>query len=176
MLRRRVGYAGGLAGALAAIALALVLALPSGTPGAPSVSDAAALAARGPVGPAPMANPASPQRLLLQNVGEVYFPNWTPSFGWRAVGTRTDRLGGREAITVYYQQGGRRIAYTIVGAPALPQPNAHRTWRNGTELRTLTQHGRLIVTWRESGDTCVLTGGGVSAAELQKLAAWSGDH
>ena len=45
--RRRVGYAGALAGALAAVALALVLILPGGTPGSPSVSDAAALAVTG---------------------------------------------------------------------------------------------------------------------------------
>src|SRR5215469_7105034 len=51
--RRRLAYAGGLAGALAAVALAAVLLLPSGTPGAPSVSDAAALAVRGPAVAAP---------------------------------------------------------------------------------------------------------------------------
>src|SRR5438477_12085133 len=44
--RRRVTYSGALAGALAALALALVLILPAGTPGAPSVSQAAALALR----------------------------------------------------------------------------------------------------------------------------------
>ena len=172
--RRRLGYAGGLAGALAAVALALVLALPSGAPGAPSVSDAAALAARGPDQAAPALNPASPRSLLVQNVGEVYFPNWATHFGWRAVGARTDTLGGRRAVTVYYQWKNRRVAYTIVAAPALAQPAAHRTWLNGTELRTLVLDGHLIVTWRESGDTCVLSGSGVSASRLQKLAAWSG--
>ena len=43
---------------------------------------------------------------------------------------------------------------------------------NGTELRTLTLNGRQVVTWRRDGDTCVLSGTGVTAAELQKLAAW----
>jgi anti-sigma factor RsiW len=170
--RRRLGYAGALAGALAAIALALVLALPGGTPGAPSVSDAAALAARGPAQPAPVPDPSNPGTRLRQKLGAVYFPNWTASFGWRAVGARTDRLGAQEAVTVYYESNNVRIAYTIVAAPPLAQPAAHRIWRDGTELRTLTHNGRLVVTWRRAGDTCVLSGNGITAAELQKLAAW----
>src|SRR5436309_2816459 len=40
MARRRIVFGGSLAGALAAAALALALILPSGTPGAPSLSQA----------------------------------------------------------------------------------------------------------------------------------------
>ena len=171
--RRRFAYGGGVAGALAAAALALVLILPSGTPGAPSVSDAAALATRGATQPAPAPDPARPHAQLRANVGEVYFPNWTTSLGWRAIGARTDTLGGRRAVTVFYEWQGRRIAYTIVAAPPLAKPAAHRTSLGRTQLWTLTAGGRPVVAWRESGDTCVLSGSGVSAAELQKLAAWS---
>jgi hypothetical protein len=117
--------------------------------------------------------------MLRQNVGEVYFPNWGRSLGWDAVGSRTDKLGGHQAITVYYQWRNRRIAYTIVAAPALAPPAADSTWLHGTELRTqtqngrlVTQNGRLVVSWYRDGDTCVLSGRGVTAAELQKLAAW----
>jgi hypothetical protein len=170
--RRRFAYAGGLAGALAAAALALVLILPSGAPGAPSVSDAAALATRGATQPPPAPDPANPRAQLHQSVDEVYFPNWTTSFGWRAVGARTDNLDGHQAVTVYYDWNGGHIAYTIVAAPALAEPAAHRTWLDGTELRTLTTGSRLVVTWRRSGDTCVLSGTGITARELQKLAAW----
>jgi len=171
--RRRLGYAGGLVGALAALALALVLVLPGGAPGAPSVSDAAALAARGPTQAAPAPDPARPQAMLQQNVGEVYFPNWGQSLGWRAVGSRTDRLGGHQAITVYYRWREDQIAYTIVSAPALAKPAARQyTWLHGTEFRTTTQNGRLVVSWYRAGDTCVLSGRGVTAAELQTLAAW----
>lgn len=172
VVRRRFAYAGGLAGALAAIALALVLVLPGGAPGAPSVSDAAALAARGPTQAPPAPNAASPDTMLDQSVGEVYFPNWSSSLGWRAVGARTDKLGGHQAVTVYYELRNKRIAYTIVSGPPLAQPAAHRTWLHGTELRTLAQNGRLVVTWLRSGDTCVLSGAAVTAGELQKLAAW----
>jgi hypothetical protein len=170
--RRRLAYVGGLAGALAAVALALVLALPGGTPGAPSVSEAAALATRGATQAPPAPDPVSPEAMLRQSVGEVYFPNWDRSLGWHAVGARTDQLGGHQAVTVYYQWRDKQIAYTIVSAPALAQPAAHRTWLHGTELRTQTQNGRLVVSWYRGGDTCVLSGRGVTAGELQKLAAW----
>jgi hypothetical protein len=170
--RRRLTYAGGVATALAAAALALILALPSGAPGSPSVSDAAALAARGPVQAAPAPDPSNPGARLRQSVGAVYFPDWTSRFEWRAVGARTDRLDGHTAVTVYYRGKGMTIAYTIVNAPALAEPAAQPTWLDGTELRTLRLGGRLVVTWRRSGDTCVLSGTGVKADELQKLAAW----
>ena len=174
--RRRLAYAGGLAAALAVVALALVLALPGGTPGAPSVSDAAALATRGPTEAPPAPDPVSPEAMLHQNVGEVYFPNWGRSLGWDAVGSRTDQLAGHQAVTVYYKWRDKQIAYTIVSAPALAHPSAQSTWLHGTELRTQTQNGRLVVSWYRDGDTCVLSGRGVTAAELQKLAAWKAPH
>jgi hypothetical protein len=168
--RSRLTYGGALAGALAALALALVLILPAGTPGAPSVSQAAALALRGPAAPAPV-----PARLgvnLRQSIGDLYFPDWTKRFGWRAVGERTDTINGRHAVTVYYQWHTRRIAYTIVAAPALPVPPARVSLLQGTSLRTLSLDHRLVVTWRRKNHTCVLSGVGVPSAELHKLAAW----
>jgi hypothetical protein len=47
------------------------------------------------------------------------------------------------------------------------------TVRNGITLRALTVNGRVVVTWRRSGHTCVLSGPGVSASSLQALAAWT---
>ena len=170
--RRRVGYGGALAGALAAAALALALVLPGGSPGSPSVSQAAALALNGPTAPAPAPASSSPNVKLGLDVQEVYFPNWTTRFHWRAVGQRTDRIGGRQAATVYYSWHGRQIAYTIVAAPALTQPATQTTTVDGTELRTLDLAGRVVVTWRRAGHTCVLSGSGVSPAVLQELAAW----
>ena len=170
--RRRLGYTGALAGALAALVLALVLVLPSGTPGAPSISQAAALAARGATAAAPAPDPSAPQVKLGQNIEEVYFPNWSGRFGWRATGQRSDRIDGRTAITVYYDWKGKRVAYTIVAAPALKAPSAQVTQLNGTDFRTLTLDGRLVVTWRRAGHTCILSGVNVPGGELQKLAAW----
>jgi hypothetical protein len=171
--RRRLVYGGSLAGALAAVVLALVLILPGGTPGAPSVSQAAALATRGSSAPAPAPDPSDPNVKLGQDVQEVYFPNWDRQFGWSAIGQRSDMVGGRQATTVYYRwHGTDTIAYTIVAAPVLASPNAKVTWLNGTELRTLRLDGRLVVTWRRAGHTCVLSGVGVPASQLQLLAAW----
>ena len=174
ILRRPV-YAAALTAALAAVLLVLmlVLVLPTGTSGAPSVSQAAALASRGASAPAPAPDPSAPSVKLGRNVEGIYFPNWSSTFGWRAVGQRVDHINRRLAHTVYYEGHGQRIAYTIVAAPALAQPSPPQVSRlNGTELRTLTLNGRTVVTWHRAGHTCVLSGVRVPAAQLQLLAAW----
>jgi hypothetical protein len=171
--RRRFGYAGALVGGLAALALALALILPGGTPGSPSVSDAAALAIRGANQPAPVPHPGEPSGTIGGGIQDVYFPDWKGHFHAVAVGQRTDGLGGRPAVTVYYRWKGKMVAYTIVGVPALAQPKASVTQKNGVDLRTLTVGGRTVVTWRRDGHTCVISGPGLSASDLQRLAAWS---
>jgi anti-sigma factor RsiW len=172
-VRRRAIYGGSFAAALAAVGLALALILPAGTPGAPSVSEAAALALRGIAAPPPAADRDGPGLILHQGVGDLYFPNWARAFGWKAVGQRTDRINGRVAVTVYYAWKGHRLAYTIVGSPALEAPNAPTTRLAGTEMRTLMLNGRLVVTWKRDNHTCVLsTATGVPASELHRLAAW----
>jgi hypothetical protein len=171
--RRRFGYAGALVGAVAAAALALALILPNGTPGSPSVSDAAALAGKGANQPAPVPRPGEPSGTIGDGIQDVYFPDWKGHFHAVAVGQRTDGLGGRPAITVYYRWKGQMVAYTIVGMPALSQPNASVTRQNGVTLRTLKIDGRTVVTWRRDGHTCVISGPGLAASDLQRLAAWS---
>jgi len=170
--RRRTVSGGAFAGALAAILVAVVLVIPAGTPGSPSVSQAAALAARGASAPAPAPDPSAPGVKLARNIDDVYFPNWASQFGWQAVGQRVDDVAGRRAVTVFYEWEGKRIAYTIVSAPALGQPRAVVTELGGTTLRTFALNGRLVVTWRRAGHTCVLSGTGVSPQMLQTLAAW----
>lgn len=164
-------YGGALAAALAVVALAIVLVAPAGTPGAPSVSQAASLATRGAAAPAPAPDPGNPVK-LGRSVQDVYFPNWS-RLHWRAVGQRQDRINDRLASTVYYEWKGKQIAYTIVSAPALEQPAASVTERNGTTLRSLTIDGRLVVTWQRAGHTCVLSGSGVPSEMVQALAAWT---
>jgi hypothetical protein len=101
----------------------------------------------------------------------LYFPNWERQLGWSASGQRTDTINGRPAVTVYYTWQGHEVAYTIVGAPPLRLPAADSTWVNGTRVRTMTLDGRLVVTWRRDGHTCVLSASGVPAAQLRLLAA-----
>jgi len=162
------GLPGAMAGALAVALLAIAL-LPGG-PAAPSLSQAAALSSRGSEGPAPTPDPDDPGVKLDENVDDVYFPNWSSTLGWRPTGIRRDVLTLHRAVTVYYSYGAERLAYTILSSPALAQPAAAVTEENGTTVRTLRLRGRLIVTWRRHGSTCILTGSHVSAAQLRQLA------
>jgi hypothetical protein len=92
------------------------------------------------------------------------------------VGRRIDHVGGRLAVTVYYQRHQHRVAYTIVSAPALKAPAASTTDVHNTEYRTLTIGGRQVVTWRRHDHTCVLSSGsGVPTVLMRRLAAWSGE-
>lgn len=170
--RARWVYGGAAAAALAAVILALVLLLPAGTPGSPSVSQAAQLALKGPALRAPAPSRTHPDTKLSRDVQEIYFPNWAKSFGWTASGMRIDRLAGRPAVTVYYTKAGMQIAYTILGAPPLRWPGTRPDSVRGTEFEAFVLHGRLVVTWRRAGHTCVLSGSGVSAGQLRNLAAW----
>jgi hypothetical protein len=147
--------------------------VPAGTPGGPSVSQAAGLAVRGSTSPAPGPDPRASWTRLEQNVGRVYFPNWAdPRLGWAAVGQRSDQLRGRRAVTVYYEGRGTQIAYTIVSGPGLPPPKSTVVHIGTERLRTISVDGRLVVTWRRAGHTCILSGMGVTADELEQLAAW----
>ena len=157
--------------ALAVAVLALVLALPAGTPGAPSVGDAAQLAQRGPAQGPPAPDPSAPGLRLAQRVGVLYFPNWR-RLGWQATGERADRIGGWTATTVFYRHGAITIAYTILTAPALHRPAASPHMLDGIEFDSLHLDRRLVLTWRRDGHTCVLSGRNASTAELLALAAW----
>jgi hypothetical protein len=177
MGRRRQHRRG--APALAAAALALVLAIPlvlvgGGVGGAVSVAEAVALGARPPV--AAVHEPPD-GRVTLPRVSAagLSFPYWEDRFGWRAIGFRRDRLDGRTLTTVVYVQAHHRLAYTIVSGPALATPAAARsTLEDGTRLTALDEAGRRVVTWLRRGHTCVLSGAGVSQAELLALGAWRG--
>jgi hypothetical protein len=171
--RRRMTVYGAALASSTAVALALiVLLLPAGTPGGPSISEAATIAVRGPTAAAPGPDPRAPVARLQQSVARVYFPNWTyQGLGWAAVGQRSDQVRGRRMITVYYQSRGTQIAYTIVSGPGLPVPAGPVVRKGDERLRTLSVDGRLVVTWRRAGHTCVLSGMGVTADELQQLAA-----
>ena len=170
--RWKPGYGGALAGALVAAAVGLALLLPGGTPGSPSISLAAQLALRGPSGPGPAVDPGDPRVKLAQRIQGLYFPNWSPTLGWRPVGVRSDRLGGRPAVTVYYQRGAMSVAYTIIGTPVLDRPSVPLTHLGGFALQKLSLRGRTVVTWRRAGHTCVISASGVPTRVLEKLADW----
>jgi hypothetical protein len=166
-----VAYGGAVA-AVAAVVVALVLILPAGSPGSPTVVQAAELATRGVAAPAPRPDRHASGARLADGVDDVYFPNWSRGFGWHAIGRRTDHLGDRLARTVFYAGHRRLLAYTIVDAPALALPGGPSARVHGTTFRTLRVDHRTVVTWRRENHTCVLSGRGVSAAMLRRLAAW----
>jgi hypothetical protein len=161
-----------LAGALACAIAAAAVFLPGGTPGSPSVSQAAELALRGSSNPAPAADPSDPRMKLDVRLQDLYFPNWSETLGWLPVGERSDRLGGHSAVTVYYQRRGMSVAYTIIGAPALAQPAAPVTHLGGFALRAFSVDGRTVLTWRRAGHTCVLSASAVPMRMLDQLANW----
>jgi len=171
--RRRFGLAPRftLAGALvAAIVVATVVVL-TGGPGGPSVADAAQFATKPANAPAP--SPAgSNTAKLAANVDGVAFPNLGRLAGWRTIGARHGHINGRAATVVFYGKNSRRIGYVIVGGNALPRPSGGKsTSTNGVEYQSLRLNGRLVVTWRRGGRTCVLIGQ-ASRPELIRLASW----
>ncbi|MDQ6834751.1 MAG: hypothetical protein M3016_01040 [Actinomycetota bacterium] len=168
---RRSAYGAALTAVVAA-ALLIALVLPGGSPGAPNLSQAAAVAARGPASRPPPVDPQYPQTRLDQGVQDVYFPNWAGRLGWRAAGQRSERVGNRRAVTVYYRRGPGKVAYTIIGAPALRQPAARVVYMRGVALRSVRLNGVHVITWRRGGHTCLLSGEHVTVGQLERLAAW----
>ena len=171
----RLGLGLGLAGALAALAaLATIIGLAATGPAAPTVALAATVAARPAV--ASVGEPRDDSvRLPGVRAACLPFPYWQDRFGWRAIGARTDRIDGRAMTTVFYRNGAKRIAYTIVSGRSLsPGTSPVRTLTLArTELTTFsTTGGQHIVTWTRRGHTCVLSGQGVPLKALLELATW----
>ncbi|MGH2915137.1 MAG: hypothetical protein ACRDMX_09115, partial [Solirubrobacteraceae bacterium] len=161
--------------AAAAAAVIAVVVFAGGPAGAPTVAQAAALANRPAVAAAPGPRGESATLAGLSAAGLPY-PYWDDRFAYKATGVRRDRLDGRLATTVYYTRGERQVAYTIVSGTPLPTGASTRsTTRNGVQLRSLSTHGRLTVTWLRRGHTCVLTAANTPLAVLLRLASWRGE-
>jgi len=159
-----------LAGALAVAAAVTAAVLLTGGPGAPTVAEAARLAAESPTEPAPRAAGNAGTRLAIAVQG-VSFPDLARAYGWRPLGARRGHVDGRDAVVVYYGKDSRRIAYAIVAGAGLPRPSGGETRiRRGVPYQTVRLNDRLVVTWRRGGHTCVLIGD-ASRAELLALAS-----
>jgi hypothetical protein len=152
--------------ALAAVLLAVVLA----APGSPTVDEAAAFALQPATGPAPAAQGA----LLDAEQSGVAFPNWAEKFGWKATGSHTGKVGGRDATTVYYEKEGKTLAYTIVSGDSLGDPDDATTIEvEGTGIDLFdAEGGNRAAEWLRDGHTCILAGKGVDDATMAKLAGW----
>ncbi len=152
----------------AAVAVALVLALSGGgNPAPPSLAAATAVALRSPTGPAPGQSAAG----LDVTSGGITFPYWQATVGWRAVGTRTDTLGGRRVVTVFYTAPhGARVGYTIVGGAPLHVPAATTVHSKGISFSVLRTGSVRVVTWQRQGHTCVMASRTASPGRLIALA------
>jgi anti-sigma factor RsiW len=160
--------------AAAAVVAALVVTLGGGV-SAPTVAQAAVLATRPAVAPAPAQQSHTPILSGLRAAG-LPFPYWADRFGFRAVGLRRDRFDGRPAVTVFYKSGNQRVAYSIVsGAPLRFGAPTHGATRNGTVVWTLDAHGMRVASWLRRGHSCVLASRNVPSSLLISLASWRAD-
>jgi hypothetical protein len=148
--------------ALGAIALGVIaLALPGSEPATPTLAQAAALAT---LKPASGGIPDSERAWGLE------FPDLAHLRGWKDAGSRADEVGNRAARTVYYVQGGRRIAYTILSAGSVHVPDGTRSWRRkGSPWYAFDQGGRTVVAWERHGHMCVVSASGLDGRRLVEL-------
>jgi len=141
---------------IAAICIAIVIGVVGvGSSSGPTVPAAAALAFAPSTGPAPAARNA---KLLDVSYGGVTYPNYA-KFSVPPTGKRTDRIGGRPALTVFYRlPNGTRLSYTVFSGKAVPLPrNARVVTFEGVPLREFsTSSGLSVVTLVRFGRTCVL--------------------
>jgi hypothetical protein len=157
------------AGALAA-ALAVVVVLATGG-AAPTVPDVAASALQPPTSPAP--HRTRDHEHIAAEIGGIRFPYWEESWGWRAVGARTDEVQGRRALTVIYTRKGRGVHYTVVDGEPLEVPeSARRVTVEGVRAAILRSSGADIVVWERQGRTCILASRMVSADRMAHFIAW----
>jgi hypothetical protein len=156
-----------------AIVLVLVLGLSGGASAPLSLRAAVALTLRPATMPAPAHSPSDGARLAADVEG-VPFPYWGDSFGWRSTGERTDRVGGRSVVTVFYAGAHHQwLGYAIVaGSPAPRVGGGVLVRRGAVSYRLLGVGAARVVTWLRDGRLCVLAGHGVSAATMLALASW----
>lgn len=166
---RRFGVLGALTTAAACLAVAVAVIVGSGASG-PTLAKASAFTFQPATGPAPM---HTSDGTLNRNVDGVPYPYWQAEYGWRASGSRVDKIDGRTATTVFYNKGKHRIGYTIVtGEPVKLPGSADKMVRKGIVFHLAPLHGATVVTWERRGHSCILSGVGVSKHELLKLAGW----
>lgn len=120
-------------------------------PDAATVQSVAAAALRSPVRAAP---------------AELY--HYLP--GFRAVGARTDTVGGHDAVTVIYRRGSVGVHYTVVDGDPLDLPGTRRARAGPLDL-ALTRDGDLsLVSWHNArGQTCILASKGADSDALVAL-------
>ena len=143
-----------LAGVGAVVVLGLVVALTGGST-QPSIAAAAKLAFAPATSPAPAVKSG---RFLDVSYAGVTYPSYA-RFAVAPTGARTDRIGGRPALTVFYRlRNGVRMSYTVFSGKPVGLPrDARKIIYDGVTLREFTGHrGLAVVTLVRFDRTCVL--------------------
>lgn len=160
------------AAATAALALAVAGVLVAGSDGTPggSVADAAQVALRSPTDGPPGRTGDGHLRV---SVGGITFPDYGTRWKrWRAIGTRTDTVAGRAAVTVVFARGAQRVGYTIVDGDPLGVPaGAQRIAYDGLDVAVMRRGDARYITWEKDGHTCVLATRGAGLRRLLSFAA-----
>lgn len=155
--------------AVAAVAAAIVLAVSDGS-SSPSLTQATQAALAPPTMAAPSESNDGAMTLDVSAAG-IPFPYWEKSIGWRALGSRTDSLSGRHAVTVFYAgPAGHRVGYTIVTGPPIHVGGGTTVTSHGVPFTFQRLGSARMVTWLRNGHTCVIAGRGVSNPMLLRLA------
>jgi anti-sigma factor RsiW len=141
--------------AVAALAVALVIVISGGGSSGPSITAAARLAYVPATSPAPAARSAT---LLDVSYGGVIYPNYARQFNASPTGRLDNRIGGRQAVTVFYRlRNGARLSYTVFSGEPVPPPGAARVvGYDGVKLRVFNTGKLAVVTLVRHGRTCVL--------------------
>lgn len=161
--RARVGLLAGVAITVVAAVVAVLFGVSRADDPGKIVTEVVALHDRGAIGPAPSPVPDPGPR--------DGFADYAARAHWLPSGSRTDRVEGREVLTVFWDRAGRRVAYSSVsGDPVTAPGDARRTGRRGVLLRSFEVGGRTAVTWDENGHTAVISAIGISRAALYNLA------
>lgn len=162
-----------LAFALPAIAAAVVVVvtvavLASGGSSAPTLDQTTQLALASASGPKPSVSPGNPA-VLTDTAAGIPVPNWGPA-GFRPTGARVDTVAGRTIMTVFYADPhGNRVGYAIVGGAPIAVKGGMAQEIGGVQYNFLTVGRAHLVTWVQSGHTCVVAGRTVSPGVLLRL-------
>jgi hypothetical protein len=167
---------GGVAAAAAVIVMAVTVVIAgSASSTLPSAEQVAAVWTRPANGQPVSADPARPAQLDVSYHGIVY-PNFHDHEGWHPVSARHDTIAGYGTMTVFYETGRRRAAYTVIPATGLAVPaRASRVRVGRLSLTEFRSGNHWIVVLERNGNTCVLTAAAPRERRwLLALAAWRG--
>jgi hypothetical protein len=169
----RLRWAGASVAAAAAAAIVAVVLATSGSSKALPATQVASVWTRPATSTGVSVNPTNSAALDVVFHGTSY-PNYHDSEGWHPVGTRSDRIGGAAAFTVYYATGQRRAAYTVVAGKRVAIPSTARRFTvRGVRLAEFRDGDRWVVVFPDHGNSCVLTAAAPREKQwLVKLAVW----